>query len=255
MNNGRIKRNFDALPNNPNPGLKVGWAKHHLDLLTAQIRDYLRINPYSISVEDDLEAGEHIVKLDTIPPSVEIPLIAGDFVSCLRGSLDHLATALTLVEGGNPSDAASFPVIARNNSSGRKRFNEAVSGITPGAIKTIESLQPYHSGDAFESTKLWRLHRLWNIDKHRRIPFQPTITQLFILSPSNMPPLPGRPHDDGVLRFPLAAKGKLDLNPTVKITIQFGDASEGIIAPYEELIEIHDFIRDDLFPRFKGFFK
>jgi hypothetical protein len=236
-------------------GLKVGWAQHHLDLLGEQVTAYLGDDPYTISTKDDLEAGEHIIELNTKPMRVEIGLIAGDFLSCLRGSLDHLATGLTRVRGGTASNTASFPVIGVDNGSGRKRFNEAVSGVTPNAIEVIKSLQPYHSGDAYKLTKLWRLHRLWNIDKHRRIPFHPTLTQMTVMSPSDVTPLFSGSNNNGVLRLPIAAKGKLNFNPSVKIIIQFGDESEGIVVPYEELIDIHHFVRDDVMPRFKYFFQ
>jgi hypothetical protein len=233
----------------------LGWAKHHLDLLGEQVRAYLGGNPYTISTKDDLEAGEHIIELNTKPLRVEIGLIAGDFLSCLRASLDHLATALTRVPGGTANDSASFPVIGVDNSAGRARFTQAVKGIAPNAVEVIESLQPYHSGDAYKSTKLWRLHRLWNIDKHRRIPFQPTVTQVIVMSPSDMAALFSGSNNKGILRLPLAAKGKLNINPSVKMIIQFGDQGEGIVVPYGELIEIHQFVRDDVIARFKKFFQ
>src|ERR1700733_5010320 len=112
-----------------NPRLKMRWAKHHLDLLDGEIRDYLRCNPYSVSFEDDLEAGEYIVKLTVESLPDRIGLIVGDFVSCLRTSLDHLANALTHCADGVPNDSASFPVIDLNNSDGRKSFKRATFGI------------------------------------------------------------------------------------------------------------------------------
>jgi hypothetical protein len=181
-------------------------------------------------------------------------LIVGDAVSCLRGSLDHLAYALTLVAGGTLNERANFPVIGVDNGSGRKSFNLAVNGITEHAVPIIKSLQPYHSGDAYKSTKLWQLHRLWNIDKHRRIPFHAQVTKTQIGCPADMLPFVGRSDDGSVMRFPLAAKDQLQFNPTVDTTIYFGDESEGISVTYADLDDMYKFVRNDVMPRFKSFF-
>ena len=238
-----------------NPRLKVRWAKHHLNILLREIGEYLESNPYSLSFEDDLKAGEHIAKLQLKPIRDRVGLTLGDFVSCLRGSLDHLATALTRCKGGAPNDRAAFPIIGTNNSDGRREFANAVQGVPDPAVTVIESLQPYHDGQRYEAAKLWRLHRLWNIDKHRRIPFHLTRVKVWIVGPSEMPPIDGGPDDSGIMRFPLAAKDKVYLQPPVEIGIEFGDKAEGIIIPYRELIEIYDFVRKDVMPKFDGFFK
>ena len=51
-----------------------------------------------------------------------------------------------------------------------------------------------------------------------------------------MPTITGWASNNGTLRFPLAAKGKLNVGPAVEISIKFGDQSEGIIIDYAELI-------------------
>ena len=40
----------------------------------------------------------------------------------------------------------------------------------------------------------------------------------------------------------------------MQIGINFGDASEGMIMSYGELLDIHNFVRGDTMPRFKGLF-
>lgn len=93
--------------------------------------------PYSFSTEDDLEAGEYVIRFDLQPLPVDLALMAGDFVSCLRGSLDHLATALTLCTGGTYNDSASFPVIGINDASGQSSFKRCVRGIPDLAVDVI----------------------------------------------------------------------------------------------------------------------
>ena len=76
-----------------------------------------------------------------------------------------------------------------------------------------------------------------------------------VIGPSDMPPSEGGSDDSGIMRFPLAAKGKVYLQPPVQVGIEFGDLNEGIIIPYGELVEIYDFVRKDVMPKFDGFFK
>jgi hypothetical protein len=246
----------DHAPGYFNAGFKVGWAKHHLRLLDKEIAGYLGGDPkpYTLTTKDDFDTGEYVITFDLAPPPVDLALIVGDWVACLRGSLDHLATALTLCPGGTYNDRASFPVIDLNNGRGRRSLNLATQGIPSKALEIIKSLQPYHAGDAFVTTKLWRLNRLWNIDKHRRIPLEPTALHMKLTHPAEIPPLSAGTDNSGIVRFPLSAKPHIKLEPTMEVGINFGDTSEGIIMQYPELLDIHNFVRDEVMPRFKSFF-
>lgn len=181
-------------------------------------------------------------------------LIVGDFASCLRASLDHLVVSLTKTPNGSPNPKALFPVISVDNVKGRDQFARAVVGVPPDVIKVIESLQPYRDGNGYKMSKLWRLHRLWNIDKHRRIPFHATGVEIKVGYPAGMQPIVGGTDYGHIMRFPLAAKGKLQIDPSVKINIEFGDVSEDIVIPYPELADIHEFVCKHVFSRFHRFF-
>ena len=143
----------DRSPGYFNAGLKVGWAKHHLRLLDQKIGEYLGGDPkpYSVSTEDDLDAGEYVIRFDLEPPPIDLALIAGDFVACLRGSLDHLATALTLCSGGVYYDRASFPIIGIDDRDGQSSLKRAVKGVPGPAVDVIKTLQPYHAGERLHS--------------------------------------------------------------------------------------------------------
>ncbi len=237
------------------PRLKMRWSKYHLDLLHKEIGQWLKNEPYVLTTEDDLEAGQHIVKIDIQPTPDRMGLIAGDFFSCLRSSLDHLAVALTLCPNGSPNDSAYFPILGADNSNGRKKFAEALVGVPVDAVTDIKSFQPYHHGKAYEVTELWRLHRLWNIDKHRRIPFHATQVDAIVLSPPDMLPISSGTDSSDILRFPLSAKGDIHLKPPVEIDIQFGDATERIVLSYRDFIHIYNFVADKVMPTFDRFFK
>ena len=64
------------------------WAKHHLNLLLGEIGEYLGGHPYSLSFEDDLKAGEHIVKLELKP--------LRDRVGLTSGTLFRVSAALSI---------------------------------------------------------------------------------------------------------------------------------------------------------------
>lgn len=119
----------------------------------------------------------------------------------------------------------------------------------------MKSLQPYNSGNAFKLTHLWRLNRLWNIDKHRHIILHAVILDIkFDNLPAAMSPIMEIVGDYGVMRFPLASKPYVKLNPPPKLSVQFGHEAEGIILEMRDFFEMYEYIRDKVIPRFTGFF-
>lgn len=120
-----------------------------------------------------------------IPPpfdNAELSLLAGDYLQCLRSSLDHLAFDLTsnftVPMTADIERDTAFPILgdldrAGNEGAGRKRWAKSglalVRGMELGAQAAIESLQPYQRGDVFEDDPLWILSQLNNVDKHRAL--------------------------------------------------------------------------------------
>jgi hypothetical protein len=233
---------------------KVDWAKHHLELLDAEFEKFRLSDPHTIGTYDDVEEDEYWMFLETKPAPDEIGLIAGDFVSCLRASLDHLATALTMLGGGVPSDRASFPVIGVNNSASRRSFTNSVTGIPEEAVKVIDSFQPHHSGSDYTTTQLWKLHRLWNIDKHRRIPVDALSSNFKIHCPPDVPFQVFLAESRPGVRFSRGNKEKVYLQCDPTSVVMLGDKSEGISVPHTELREIYLYFRNKVMPAFKSFF-
>jgi hypothetical protein len=238
-----------------NPSLKMSWAKRHLNILKREIDHFANGDTYRVREKDDLEAGEYVIQIELAAAHADMGMILGDFLNCLRGSLDHLAFQLTMIPDGTRNERASFPVIGIDNRDGQNLFNRSVDGIPDVAVKVIRAAQPYHDGNAYEAGYLWKLHRLWNIDKHRRVPFHATVAKVPVTFPSDVRPAPGWANDKGVVRFPISAKGKVRLDPSIKPAVQFGDEREGIIVTYSDLVDIHEFVCSDLVPRFQGFFE
>ena len=62
-----------------------------------------------------------------------------------------------------------FPVYWDDPSSFENRGRRAIELIDPDAQKIIADIQPFHRGDDYASSPLYRLHELNNRDKHRAL--------------------------------------------------------------------------------------
>ncbi len=250
------------MANLANIKLKIKRAKTHLDALDIEVAKFAKGKTYRFSPEDDIERGEYVLTFTTADskPPLLCAMVAGEFVGCLRSSLEYLVFQLASLHGNVPSSEISFPVFGENSVDTQVRIAKKTYGIPDAAVAIIKSLQPYNSGDAYKSTHLWRLNKLWNIDKHRHIPLHATIGQIhFPNLPLDMIPKREVLNDGGslqyVLRFPATAKPYIDLQPRVNINVEFGREREGVVVGRKDLRDMYEFIRSKVIPRFARFFK
>lgn len=153
--------------------VKLDRADQHLQSLIDEIARWKLTNPYAISHEIDSETGDDIVRFNRIdqPPRLIAQLI-GDCLHNLRCVLDHLVYDLAIANRGTLTDEESretmFPIFISPdgfNARGLRRIRYVSL-----AVQTIiQSLQPYHTGDAAITHWLWLLEQLQNIDKHRAL--------------------------------------------------------------------------------------
>jgi hypothetical protein len=238
---------------------KLKRAKTHLDALDVEITKFAKTKTYSFSSEDDAERGEYVL---TITPNDAEPLpctvVAGDFICCLRSSLDYLVYQLASLSGKIPGSEISFPVFGEDSLDTQLRITRKTYGVPDAAVIIIKSLQPYNSGNAYKSTHLWRLNKLWNIDKHRHLPLHSVFSHVaFPRVPQNMAPRPEILNDGSTyrLRFPAAAKPYIDLKPRISTDVQFGDEREGVAVLPKDFRDMYEFVRNKVIPRFAGFLK
>lgn len=109
---------------------------------------------------------------------IEVPLrfalLAGDAIHNLRAALDYVIYQLVLADGGTPTRATMFPILAEKPPKGFAQL-PAVAGITREApLLNLESLMPY-AGQPY-GQKLALLHRLDIADKHHLI--RPAVVML-----------------------------------------------------------------------------
>src|SRR5258708_6147090 len=214
------------------PYLKIKRAKEHLDLLNRKLSAFKKSKCYSISRKKNLKAGEYIIRFTMVDPPLDpLSLIAGDFIGCLRASLDHLAFRLAIHDDRLPTDKVSFPIWdgPEANTKSRNLIAHATRGMPQGAIDLVESFQPYQHRDAYKLTHLWRLNYLSNVDKHRHLTFHSGFVQVQYpeLAKDTKPIRMQELDNGGILIFPLSAVRKnVNLKPKPWVDIHFGDERE-----------------------------
>lgn len=167
----------------PPPHLfKFGRAFHHLETLRSEIKAWLGGNHYTVTTKADSQhPGYYVVVASADPIQLDpFAILIGDILQNIRSGLDHIAYRLaenfTNPLPRNWSESSEFPIFGDvdgngNTGAGPRLFQEygrrKIRGVDPGAQAIIETLQPYHRGQAFTADPLWKLHELSRIDKHR----------------------------------------------------------------------------------------
>lgn len=229
--------------------MKATRAKEHLDNLHSELKTYYATKACEFQRKDDLPNDQYCIRINVKDPPERLSLIAGDFFGTLRASLDHLVWALCTINLGKYAQHTQFPIMENPDS-----FKGQMTGIQAGAKAIIESLQPYHGKDkaTIEANLLWRLNKLCNIDKHRRIPIHGSVTEFRL--PVGIKPIFDPPPNDNVMRFPLSMKSQVVLYDTVIFSAVFGDSHEGVECNESDMEAMYKFVTEDVLPKFDGFF-
>jgi hypothetical protein len=147
--------------------VKIERAKKHLSDLERELSRYRGSASTVVGTRLNPKTGEAIAGFHTLP---RIPFDAiaasGDIIQNLRSALDHLAYQLVMV-GTNDAGPKNvrriqFP-IAEDFAAYEARKGLQVEGMRDDAKLAIDGAKPYKGGN----DKLWRIHELNNIDKHR----------------------------------------------------------------------------------------
>jgi len=146
---------------------KTNRAKEHKKNLEAEIATFLNTNPYKVSTKIDAKTKRliyYIQSADDLPKN--IALTTGDIIQNLRSSLDQLAYQLFLQNSGSTAQGRhiQFP-ISMDLSGYEARKGTDTNGISSQAKNLIDAIKPYRGGN----DRLWQIHELSNIDKHRTL--------------------------------------------------------------------------------------
>jgi hypothetical protein len=161
---------------------KLQRAITHIHNLEQQIRSFRDLQPYSVRVQEDLDAltGQPVGRLIAVKnahvadPDVGLVLLAGEAIYQMRSALDHMVHQLVILNGQATKLTSSrrhqFPVF-ENPQGYAQRAAGMIDGVSASAAKSIAAEQPYvRSASAPSTDPLWMLQDLNNTDKHRLIP-------------------------------------------------------------------------------------
>ena len=188
-------------------------------------------------------------KMDDVPDRIH--LIAGDFLYCLRSSLDQLVWCLARLEERTYPKHTQFPIYMERTPSNVERFKRHTRGVPAAAVTVIEGLQPYNAPDP-KFTLLGHLNALCNIDKHRRLPVLGSVTD-FPLSKLAASVI-WKDEKTGKLFIPIQSKGFLDFEAQPKIELTFGDYAENLGVQFSGFERMFDLVANSIIPRFQRFF-
>jgi hypothetical protein len=235
--------------------MKTGRAKMHLEVLEREVSAWLNLPPHKLR-EWDQPDGWHYYAIEIAKISGDVPLLAGDFVCCLRSALDQLAWALahldperilTLKPG--QLKQISFPISwpgDTNYTDRRKLFPPAIADI-------INTFQPNGGGDTYRKHPLWQLNELWRLDKHVMIPAN--CQEINILLPGQQ--MLGR-DADGCMVVRAPSDGIwlriARFKPKITHAVFFGEYMGDFEVSVPRLREIYNFVCDEVIPKFAGFF-
>lgn len=237
--------------------MKARRADEHFQALDAELRKWAA-KPYTVTKQLQFKKLLYVIWIDiSLTPEI-IPMLLGDFVCNLRSSLDQLAWCLAHLDRtrkftDREEMQIHFPIFKVRD----KTYCDRRSLFPPAVADIIDTLQPYLRGNAFRDDPLWQLNELWTLDKHRTIPVSPYSLnvgfamdgwQRFVTPPTQF----FNHHLEVVFPLGLALAGGVNLEPNISVEILFGDSSFEI--SMTRLKEINDFVRNDVIPRFAGFF-
>lgn len=238
--------------------MKIGWAYKRLDELKGEV-DKFRKDAYTRTAKDNVERDRHYVCIEQKLTPDAVGMLIGEFAYSLRSSLDNLAWQLALLTTDKPGRGTAFPIESAPPLPTNKGYLEKIADIPPTAITVIESFQPHNAGPAFKNHQLWKLNKLCNIDKHRSVAVGHIAFSIGVFNVSKAWWSDDAFQHAMIVSVPLAEKAELQLNVDVP-GIVFGepidrtDGTSDFEIDLEGLSAVYDFVRNEVVPRFAGFF-
>jgi hypothetical protein len=252
-----LPRKFSGLTD---PYLKTERAKEHLEALRENVKAFCESKPGTFTGKEDRERGEYRISIVLKEPPDKISLILGDFLYCLRSSLEQLNWRLCRLTplGVTNSRKIQFPIL---DTPDEKKLLRLTCGMPTEARAIIEQLQPYSGGKANDMAAirahlLWRLDRLHTIDKHHRIAVVGSATDFkFPYLPRGAMSRIRFDNENGVIIAPIDLKSQMTLDPNVTFSVLFGDHAEGLECDFATIERIHDLVANCVIPRFARSFQ
>jgi hypothetical protein len=149
-------------------GLKWKRGSDHFEWLVAAWQRYTPSFHSALDVVPITGGVELRLGRLSEPPRREWSLVIGDCVQNFRSALDHMVWQLAPESAriANPT-ALEFPIFSDPSRYASAAPNR-IRSVPAAAQKIIEAVQPFNHSERAKDP-LWQLHKLSNIDKHRRL--------------------------------------------------------------------------------------
>lgn len=255
--------------------LKFQRATLHYNALKGEVANFFNADVPVVDFEPDATQRDVLVRVrKPLPP--EWGVLVGDCLYNLRSGLDHLISITSLKHGGSAEDT-EFPIFldgkkyAEVNRKGQPTRGSGVAKIASlpkGAKAYIESIQPYNrTSGPLDLHPLWLLHTISNHDKHRMVDIVHAAIESGYVDVDGLGhgrierfSLPVGALEDGAVVLSLHPMLGKSLAPHVKVNfkfsagIAFSPKGPGRGQPVlDTLIDIHNFIDNDIIPSFQPY--
>jgi hypothetical protein len=157
--------------------LKIERANEHINDLYRQSREFSNTRPYNISVENNPETGESVLKISTGESAPDRMLLTvGDAIHNLRVALDFVMSDIEFDTTGTRDPHTHFPIRATRN----ELVNAINGGLKHKAPKAVidfivDEIKPYKGA---VGEPLWGLNALDIEDKHRLLIAKKDVTHI-----------------------------------------------------------------------------
>ncbi len=147
--------------------IKLSRAIHHFEALKTEVQAIEKTNLPELIREYDSNTRQNLWRWQGISEDTSTKLgpIIGDILTNSFACLDHIMYAF--LGGSIPDKTIYWPVSVSTNAwkSAKGRYK----GLPSLALDIIEDYQPSERPNNYESSLMSVLHKLVNIDKHRRL--------------------------------------------------------------------------------------
>jgi hypothetical protein len=248
--------------------LKIERAGIHLETFRREFARFLKRSDYRIIREPDPDGeGERARVSFHESPSAHLGIIVGDFANNLRSALDHLTWQLALLTTTAPPRNTEFPIFAKDGPNTQDSIEGKTRAIQNGARDIIKGLQPYHRRGGARRDDLWILHRLANTDKHRVLAVvrhAAILRGLLKGTSEGLEKMFTGPIEDGdvvpvtfdappfseLMEFQV----ELQIEPAFIVSFEEQQVGQTGMVQVAHLPRIYETVRNDVLPRFTGFF-
>lgn len=237
--------------------LQLNWANKRMNALDRSIHRFLEkhLNPVCVNEYFDcLEEDFFFIGAPSLPESW--PLRLGEIVNALRSALDYLVWELSVSLNANipPSKKRNimFPIMAHPN---QPVFLRATEFLPEAARDFVEACQPYNCGAWPESVVLQFLDTMVRLHKHRTLNL--VARRVFYTDdsiPNALRIAPNYLDKHAVMAIPKGTeeqfKPKVGMDIGTEIAVPQGLV---IGIGWDIVVDIHQFIRNEIVPPFSGF--